>query len=216
MRRSLFLPVSLLFLSGCVATLPMDRDELSEARAAVEAARAAGAENCAPDELSDAQAALYHAAHELSEGDVHPDEQAGLIARAIQRAEDAIARTREACAPKPKPEIISLPGVNFETDSADITAESAAILDKAAETLLKKPSIRAEVAAHTDSDGSEAYNEALSLRRAKSVLDYLVSKGVSAERLVPRGYGETDPVASNDTPEGKARNRRVELRILSK
>ena len=73
-----------------------------------------------------------------------------------------------------------------------------------------------EVAGHTDSMGSEAYNQGLSERRAQSVQDYLVSKGVKAQRLTAKGYGESMPVASNDTDAGRAENRRVELIVLDR
>ncbi|MFQ5356127.1 MAG: OmpA family protein [Mariprofundaceae bacterium] len=212
MMNKLLFPALLLLLSGCVGTLPMDYSELSAAKAAISAARAADAERCAPDELSDAQAALYHAAHELSEGNVHPDEQAGLIETAKKRAEDALAVSAKNC----RPEIIELPGVNFANDSSEITAASAVILDGAVKTLNRKSNIKVEVAAHTDSVGSDAYNQGLSQRRASSVLNYLVSKGISSDRLVSKGYGESDPIADNATEKGRAKNRRVELRILSK
>ena len=67
---------------------------------------------------------------------------------------------------------------------------------------------------HTDSRGSEAYNQQLSERRARAVRDYLVSKGVPAERLSVRGFGETKPIAPNDTPENLRRNRRTELTVV--
>ena len=73
-----------------------------------------------------------------------------------------------------------------------------------------------EVAGHTDSTGAEEYNQGLSERRANSVKDYLVSKGVQAQRLQAKGYGESMPVASNDTKEGRAENRRVELIVLDR
>jgi OOP family OmpA-OmpF porin len=73
-----------------------------------------------------------------------------------------------------------------------------------------------EVAGHTDSTGSETYNQGLSERRANSVKDYLTSQGVTATRLSAKGYGEAQPVASNDTKEGRAENRRVELIVLDR
>jgi len=214
------LSIALLLLAGCATGISLDRDELSEAKAAIEAARVAGAEKCAPDELSDAQVALYQAAHELSEN-VHTDEPAELMDKAKKRAGDALEKTRH-CGPKPKPkpkpkpEIISLPGVHFEYDSAKLTRKSMFILNGAVRTLKAHPRIRAEVAAYTDSRGSDSYNQRLSQRRAQSVLDYLVAKGVTANHLSPKGYGESDPVADNTTDEGRAKNRRVELRILSR
>ena len=72
--------------------------------------------------------------------------------------------------------------------------------------------MEAVIMGHTDSDSSEAYNLKLSERRANAVMDYIVSKGIAANRLTSKGFGESDPIASNDTREGKAKNRRVELK----
>ena len=73
-----------------------------------------------------------------------------------------------------------------------------------------------EVAGHTDSIGTEEYNEGLSQRRAQSVLDYLVEQGINASRMTAKGYGESQPIASNDTSEGRAKNRRTELVVLER
>lgn len=110
-------------------------------------------------------------------------------------------------------EVISLPGVNFETNSATLTGASLSILDGAASTLNQYTDINAEVAGHTDSTGAAAYNQGLSERRAASVRDYLVSKGVAASRLSSRGYGEDQPIADNSNAAGRAQNRRVELKV---
>lgn len=110
-------------------------------------------------------------------------------------------------------EIIELPGVNFQTGSAQLVAESTSILDEAAATLLKHTDIKAEVAGHTDNTGPHAFNVDLSQRRAQAVMDYLVSKGVAADRLTAHGYGPDSPVADNATKDGRAANRRVELKI---
>ena len=75
------------------------------------------------------------------------------------------------------------------------------------------PKTYIDVLGHTDSDGTDAYNQALSERRASSVASYLVSRGVQSARIATRGYGETQPIASNATAEGKAANRRVEIKI---
>lgn len=205
-----------LWLGGCATgSLNLDRNELADAKAAVDAARKAGAERCAPKEMARAQSELYWAAHELTEGGVHPDETSGHIADARKYADKARAIARSRCHRKPaKPEIISLKGVHFKTNSAELTPASTAILDEAVATLKRRSTIRVEVAAHTDSRGSAAYNLALSNRRAKSVRDYLVAHGIDPSRLTVRGYGESKPVASNATPEGRAQNRRVELRVL--
>jgi OOP family OmpA-OmpF porin len=109
---------------------------------------------------------------------------------------------------------LQLKGVNFDNDSAALRADARPILDEAVTTLKRYPQLRVEVAGHTDDRGSDAYNLDLSQRRAQAVLDYFVQMGIDAARLVPKGYGETAPVADNATDAGRAKNRRVELRIL--
>ncbi len=111
-------------------------------------------------------------------------------------------------------EEIHLRGINFETNSADLTADSSARLDDASATLLRNSDLRVEVAGYTDSSGTAAYNLNLSRRRAQSVMNYLVSHGVDAGMLSARGYGESNPIADNATAAGRAENRRVTLRIL--
>ena len=109
---------------------------------------------------------------------------------------------------------IVLRGVNFKTDSDELTAESLAILDGVSTTLSENPQIRVMVEGHTDSDGDDAYNKDLSQRRAQSVVNYLSSQGVDANNMIAKGFGEEQPIAGNDTAEGKAENRRVELNRL--
>jgi OOP family OmpA-OmpF porin len=113
-------------------------------------------------------------------------------------------------------EVIVLKGVNFETASNRLTQDSIGILDKVADTLIARPHIAIEVAGYTDSRGSAAYNRTLSRKRAQAVADYLIKRGVKAENLTAKGYGEENPVADNKTAEGQAENRRVELHILTK
>jgi outer membrane protein OmpA-like peptidoglycan-associated protein len=108
-----------------------------------------------------------------------------------------------------------LEGVNFETGKADLTPESETILTGVAEALVANDSVRVEVVGHTDNTGSIALNRRLSRARAESVRQYLVSKGVAEDRLQARGMGPDQPVASNRTAEGRAQNRRVELRRLN-
>ena len=112
--------------------------------------------------------------------------------------------------------VISLEGVHFDFDKATLRPDAIAILDKAVGLLKTQAKVVVEVAGHTDSVGSEEYNQGLSERRAISVKDYLESQGITATRLTARGYGEAQPVASNDTEEGRALNRRVELIVLSR
>ncbi|WP_456372924.1 OmpA family protein [Thiolapillus sp.] len=109
-----------------------------------------------------------------------------------------------------------LRGVNFHTDSDKLTDDSIAILDRVVSTLKAHPEVKLEVSGHTDSRGDAAYNKDLSERRAISVMKYLVEHGVDADNLIARGYGEERPIASNDSKEGMAENRRVELNRLDK
>lgn len=104
-------------------------------------------------------------------------------------------------------------GVTFELNAAKLTAEGRATLDGVAQTLASQEDLRLEIAGHTDSIGSEAFNTMLSQQRAEAVRDYLIEKGVAAGRMTAVGYGELEPVASNDTDEGRQANRRVEFRI---
>ena len=82
--------------------------------------------------------------------------------------------------------------------------------------LKDNPTVKIEISGHTDNVGKPADNLALSNSRAKSVVNYLISKGIAAQRLVAKGYGETKPMADNKTEEGKAKNRRTELKVISK
>jgi OOP family OmpA-OmpF porin len=119
--------------------------------------------------------------------------------------------------PTPEPVVVEkivLRGVNFDFDKSAIRPDAAIILDEAASILSGKPGVRVRVEGHTDSTGPESYNQGLSERRAASVLKYLVGHGIEAGRLTSIGFGELRPIASNDTREGRALNRRVELNVL--
>lgn len=107
--------------------------------------------------------------------------------------------------------VVILEGVNFEFDSARLRPDALPILDEAVTVLDRRKDISVDVVGHTDSTGTTQYNQGLSERRAKAVYDYFVSKGIAADRLSSRGYGETKPAYSNATREGRAKNRRVEL-----
>jgi len=107
-----------------------------------------------------------------------------------------------------------LEGVNFFSASERLTPKARSILDGVARTLKKYPEAKINVNAHTDSKGSEFFNQNLSTRRAKMVVLYLGLKGIDRESLVPRAFGESKPIASNDTAEGRALNRRVELHAV--
>ena len=124
--------------------------------------------------------------------------------------------TADGCPPKAAEPVVvdrklTLEGVNFDNDSSNLRPESLTILDKAVETLKAWGDVKVEVAGHTDSVSSDAYNLDLSQRRAETVRAYLIDKGVAADRLSAKGYGESQPVADNKTEEGRFKNRRVEL-----
>jgi OOP family OmpA-OmpF porin len=112
--------------------------------------------------------------------------------------------------------VIELKGVHFDFDKATLRPDAIAILNEAAALLSTHERVVVEVAGHTDSVGSDQYNQGLSERRANSVRDYLVSKGITASRMTARGYGEARPVTSNDTKDGRQENRRVELVIMDR
>ncbi len=111
------------------------------------------------------------------------------------------------------PKVMNLKGVTFDDDQATLRPDAIAILDDAVANFQRYPGMKIEVAGHTDSNNTPLHNQELSERRAKTVMDYFVSKGVAADRLSFKGFGETQPIASNDTAIGRAENRRVELRM---
>ena len=110
--------------------------------------------------------------------------------------------------------VIVLEGINFEYNSADITTDSEATLMKALKTLQDNPEIEVEISGQTDSDGSSSYNMDLSQRRADAVKGWLVNQGIAEERIDAVGYGEDNPIAPNDTPENKHKNRRIEFKRI--
>ena len=101
--------------------------------------------------------------------------------------------------------------IRFESGRATIDPDSAGLLDRLIETALRCPSANIEIAGHTDADGEDGFNQALSEKRAQAVTDFLVKAGLPAERFTAMGYGSTQPVAGNDTDEGKAQNRRIDF-----
>lgn len=104
--------------------------------------------------------------------------------------------------------------INFEVSKAAIREESFGIIGKIAEALKGCAAARIEIGGHTDSDGNDASNQVLSEARANAVRDMLLKTGVSAEGISAKGYGETQPLAANDTPDNKAKNRRIEFRLV--
>lgn len=104
-------------------------------------------------------------------------------------------------------------GITFDYDSATVQPQFQPTLNDVSSVLAQYPKTYIDVYGHTDSDGSDAYNQTLSERRAQSVASYLTSHGVQSARIATRGFGETQPIASNESDQGKASNRRVEIKI---
>ena len=109
---------------------------------------------------------------------------------------------------------VVLDDVQFELNSSELTPDSSASLDKVVNAMNEYPDLQIEVQAHSDSMGAEAYNQSLSEKRASSVRDYLIGAGIAANRIEAKGYGESKPIADNSTSEGRAKNRRVELKVI--
>lgn len=155
----------------------------------------------------------------------------GLIGYLLAGEEAAPPPPPPAPAPRPAPpppppppapaesKKIILRGINFDFDKSNIKREFVPVLDEAAQILKGNPSVKVTIEGHTDSKGTDAYNQKLSERRANAVKHYLVSKGVEASRLDTVGKGESQPIAPNtkpdgkDNPEGRAMNRRAELKV---
>ncbi len=110
------------------------------------------------------------------------------------------------------PQTFNLIGVNFDNAKDSLRPDAVAILDEAVAILKRYPGLKVEIAGHTDSAGSDENNLDLSQRRAQAVMNYFLGKYIDADRLTAKGYGEAEPIADNGTPEGRFKNRRVELR----
>lgn len=111
--------------------------------------------------------------------------------------------------------LVNLPdGVTFDVASYTLKPEFRATLTQVAQSMNEYPNSLIDVYGHTDSTGSDAYNQTLSENRARTVANFLISQGVSSSRIRSQGFGETMPVASNDTAEGRTKNRRVEIKIV--
>lgn len=108
-----------------------------------------------------------------------------------------------------------LVGVNFDLGSASLRPEAYPVLFHAVQVLLSNPDMKVEIQGHTDNIGSEKFNQTLSEKRAQTVKNYLVARGVGASRLVTVGYGESKPIADNKTAQGRAMNRRIEFKVLN-
>ena len=140
-------------------------------------------------------------------------EQAQQQAAAQKAQEESRQITTQEC--ETRFNVISTTGaIYFKTGSSELDAASDPLLNSVADIANRCPSVKVEVSGHTDSTGSTAANQTLSQARAKTVVDYLVAHGVAQSRITSTGYGGTKPVASNATEEGRAKNRRIEFRVV--
>ena len=152
--------------------------------------------------------------------DVYLGGAAPPVAKDIDSDGDGVVDSKDACpntlsrAPVDARGCWTLEGVRFAVNSAEIKGESAASLLEPVAVLKANPGVRIRIDGHTDSDGSAAYNLSLSERRAASVRDYFVEQGLDRDRFEVKGFGESEPVAPNDTVAHKLLNRRVELTVI--
>jgi len=146
--------------------------------------------------------------------EIDGDDDGDGILNSVDQCPDSPKGTRVNNVGCPFDRTLLLQGVKFETNKDTLLPESLPILENAIATLKRYPEVKIEVQGHTDSRGSDAYNMDLSARRAATVLKYLKDGGVT-NQLTSRGYGESDPIASNDTDEGRQQNRRVILYPLN-
>lgn len=145
----------------------------------------------------------------------------GLVGFAVCRALEARAEAVEEEKPRPPPPVpmrekIVLRGVSFAFGSTEIDEAAGVVLDEAARQLVAAGDVGVRIDGHTDSIGTDAVNQAVSKGRAESVRRYLLERGVAEARLTTAGFGASRPISSNDTREGRALNRRVELLVLER
>jgi len=143
----------------------------------------------------------------------------GVVGGYMDRQEQALRRQTAGTGVEVRRDgddlLLNIPsGITFDTNSYAIQPQFRATLDKVASTLSEYNQTMVDVYGHTDSTGSDAINLPLSRNRAQSVADYLTTRGVQSARLATRGFGSSQPIASNDTNDGRAQNRRVEIKIV--
>jgi outer membrane protein OmpA-like peptidoglycan-associated protein len=183
----------------------------------------ANAKDCAPREYAKAEGRLAHIEEELSEK--HWSFAKKYIPEADQAIRDTAAAVKRKCPPKPKmappPPPVEKPtfileGITFDFDKASIRPSSELTLKEAGSVMQRFSAIKVRIEGHTDSIGSETYNQGLSERRAMSVKDYLVTNfGIDSGRIDTVGFGEARPVADNKTEEGRAQNRRIQFVVTA-
>ncbi len=157
--------------------------------------------------------ALYDSAVTQIRGNLAKDFPEGWQVKADISVKPAAAPVDATVCQQLFSELLARGKIRFESGRATIDLDSSGLLDRLVETALRCPTANIEIAGHTDSDGEDAFNQALSEKRAQAVTDYLVKAGLPASRFTATGYGSSQPVATNDTDEGKARNRRIDFLV---
>lgn len=155
---------------------------------------------------------LFHSEN-FALDDIHSQEKPYLLTIPLQPIPTTTGTTAGTTKPNSQP--IILKNVFFATASAKLEPVSKVELDKLKKLLVDNPTMRIQINGHTDDRGEEADNQLLSENRAKSVREYLIENGIAATRIEAKGFGEKQPIASNDTAEGRADNRRTEFVILN-
>jgi OmpA-OmpF porin, OOP family len=149
-----------------------------------------------------------------------PTPEATPVPTPVDSDQDGVFDDKDKCPNTPKGAKVDAEGcwrlqnLNFEFDSAKLLPASEVILDEVVTVLKNNPTVKIEIEGHTDGKGSDEYNMKLSQNRADSVHKYLITKGIEAARLSTKGYGESKPIADNNTDEGRAQNRRIELTVV--
>jgi OOP family OmpA-OmpF porin len=155
--------------------------------------------------------ALYDAAPGQLRGNLSKDFPQGWQLKADISVKPAAAPVDATVCQQLFSEVLTRGTIRFESARSNLDPDSAGLLDYLIEIALRCPTTNIEIAGHTDTDGDNTANQTLSEKRAQAVVDYLVKAGLPAGRFTAVGYGSAQPVAANDTDEGKARNRRIEF-----
>ena len=137
------------------------------------------------------------------------------VGQSVDDSKQALASLNESARPEDIARALNIQIINFASSSKTIPQVNKDVLDEAAELIKKVPNVQLDVEGYTDSTGNPELNKNLSQRRAQSVVDYLVSKGVERQKLKAVGYGQENPIADNATDQGKFRNRRIEFKVIN-
>lgn len=157
--------------------------------------------------------ALYEAAKGQISANLTKDVPQGWQVKADISVKPAAAPVDPTVCQQLFTDLLGKATIRFETGRADIDRDSTGLLDRLIEIAMRCPTANIEISGHTDAQGDEMTNQTLSEKRAQAVVDYLVRAGLPADRFTPIGYGSTRPIASNDTGEGRAQNRRIEFLV---